>query len=288
MKDVRKVSASAGAEWLLGGFRLLRQSPVGFGTLGLVYGLIALVVSLSAEKSAPLFALLELVLVVIAPMLIGGMVFAARTIDEGGHAAPDHLLQALREGKVARLLATLLPQIAALVLCVLLLVVMVGGGDGLQQMMQTVAQMQAQARPDPALAATLPIGRLMLWLLLVCVVGIVAGFFTFVAAPEIMFTDSSAFDAMGRSFRACVRNLPALIVFFVLTVIAALAVYIAVMLVALVVRLFAGAMAMQVVAQLLSTAVLMPVIAGAMYIGWKQMLADAGARRDAAGSTIAL
>jgi hypothetical protein len=31
---------------------------------------------------------------------------------------------------------------------------------------------------------------------------------------------------------------------------------------------------MEVVAQLLSTAVLMPVITGAMYIGWKQMLAD--------------
>ena len=288
MRDVRKVPASSGAEWLLGGFRLLRQSPVGFGTLGLVYGLIALVVSLSAEKSTPLFALLELALVVIAPMLIGGMVYAARRIDEGGHAAPEHLLQAVREGKVVRLLATLLPQIAAVVLCMLLLVVMVGGGDALQQMAQTVAQMQAQARPDPALAASLPVGRLMLWLLLVCVVGIVAGFFTFVAPPEIMFTDSTAFDAMRRSFRACVRNLPALIVFFVLTVIAALAVYIAVMLVALVVRLFAGAMAMQVVAQLLSTAVLMPVIAGAMYIGWKQMLGDGAVRQDAPASTIAL
>ena len=57
---------------------------------------------------------------------------------------------------------------------------------------------------------------------------------------------------------------------------------------ALVVRLFAGAMAMQVVAQLLSTAVLMPVIAGAMYIGWKQMLADDAGPREAPASTIAL
>ncbi|NUS39926.1 MAG: hypothetical protein HOQ02_13005 [Lysobacter sp.] len=287
MKDVRKVPASAGAEWLLGGFRLLRQSPVGFGTLGLVYGLIALVVGLSAEKSAPLFALLELVLVVIAPVLVGGMVYAARAIDAGGHAAPEHLLQGVRDGKVARLLATLLPQVVALLLCVLLLVLLVGGGDQLQQMARTITELQAQARPDPALAETLPIGRLMLWLLLVFVVGIVAGFFTFVAAPEIMFTDSPAFDAMRRSFRACVRNLPALIVFFVLTAIAALAVYLAVMLVALVARLIAGPMAMQLVAQLLSTAVLMPVITGAMYVGWKQMLAD-GAAPSTSAATIAL
>ena len=281
MKDVRKVPASAGAEWVLGGFRLLRQSPVGFGTLGLVYGLIALVVSLSAEKSTPLALLLELVLVVVAPLLIGGMVFAARTIDAGGHAAPEHLLQGVREGKAARLMATLLPQVLAVLVCALLLVVLVGG-DQLQEMAQTIAQMQAQAHPDPALAESLPIGRLMLWLLLVCVVGIVAGFFTFVAAPEIMFTDSSALDAMRRSFRACLRNLPALLVFFVLTVIAAFAVYIAVMLVALVARLVAGPAAMEIVAQLLATAVLMPVITGAMYTGWKQMLADAVAPpRDA-------
>ena len=285
MKDVRKVPASAGAEWVLGGFRLLRQAPLGFGTLGLVYGVLALVVSLSAEKSTPLALLLELVLVFVAPLLIGGMVYAARSIDAGGRAAPEQLLQAVREGKVARLLATLLPQVIALLLCAVLLVVLVGG-EQLQAMAQTIAMMQAQAHPDPALAASLPIGRLALWLLLVCVVGIVAGFFTFVAAPEIMFTDSTAFAAMRRSFRACMRILPALLVFFVLTAIAAVAVYVAVMLVALVARLLAGPTAMDMVAQLLSTAVLMPVITGAMYIGWKQMLADAVAPpRDA---TIAL
>jgi hypothetical protein len=285
MKDVRKVPASAGAEWVLGGFRLLRQSPIGFGTLGLVYGLIALVVSLSAQKSTPLALLLELVLVVVGPLLIGGMVYAARTIDGGGHAAPEHLLQAVREGKTLRLLATLLPQVIALLVCAVLLVLLIGG-DQLQAMAQTIAQLQTQTNPDPALAATLPIGRLMLWLLLVCVIGIAAGFFTFFAAPEIMFTDSSAFDAMRRSFHACVRNLPALLLFLVLAAIAVLAVYIAVMLIALIARVLAGPAAMEIVAQLLSTAVLMPVITGAMYVGWKQMLADgATAPRDA---TIAL
>jgi uncharacterized membrane protein len=273
MKDVRKVPASAGAEWVLGGFRLLRQSPIGFGTLGLVYGLIALLVSLSAAKSTPLALLLELALVVVGPLLIGGMVHAARTIDAGGHAAPEQLLQALREGKVARLLATLLPQVVALLICAVLLVLLVGG-DQLQQMALTLQQLQAQVNPDAALAESLPLGRLTLWLLLVCVIGIVAGFFTFFAAPEIMFTDSTAFEAMQRSFRACLRNLPALLVFLGIAAIAVLAVYVAVMLVAVVARLLAGPGAMEVVAQLLSTAVLMPVITGAMYIGWKQMLAD--------------
>ena len=86
-----------------------------------------------------------------------------------------------------------------------------------------------------------------------------------------MLAGSRAWDAMRMSFRACVRNLPALIVFFVLTMIAAMAIYFAVMLVGLVFRAAFGDFAMQAVVQLLSTAVLMPVVTGAMYFAWKQM-----------------
>jgi uncharacterized membrane protein len=86
---------------------------------------------------------------------------------------------------------------------------------------------------------------------------------------------------MQRSFRACVRNLPALIVFFVLTMIAAFAIYFMAMLLGFVVRLLAGDLAMQVVLQLVSMAVLMPVLTGAMYHAWRQMLGgDATAASD--------
>jgi uncharacterized membrane protein len=280
MRDVRKVSASAGADWLLGGFRLLRQSPFGLGLLGAIYGVVALLVSVSAESSMTAFLLLEVALVLAGPLLIGGLVFAARSVDRGGNAVPAQLLQGVHDGKVARLLATLLPQILALVLCALLLVALIGG-DGLAQLAQTLEHLQGQAKPDPALVAALPVGRLFLWLLLVCVIGILAGFFTFVAVPEIMFTGNGALEAMQRSFRACVRNLPALIVFFVLTMIAAFAIYFMAMLLGFVVRLLAGDLAMQVVLQLVSMAVLMPVLTGAMYHAWRQMLGgDATAASD--------
>lgn len=276
MKDVRKVPAAAGAEWLLGGFRLLRQSPLGLGLLGAIYGAIALLVPWSMGVSRTLFLVLELLLLVLGPVLIGGLVYAARSVDGGGSAVPAQLLQGLREGKVARLLATLIPQIAAVLVCALLLVLMIGA-DGLAQMAQTIERLQAQAKPDPALVSALPLGRLMLWMLLVLVIGVITSFFTFIAVPEIMFTDSNALDAMRRSFRACVRNLPALIVFTVLTLIAVIAIYVAVMMVAVLVKLAAGEQAMQIVAQLLATAILMPVLTGAMYHAWKQMLAGDGA-----------
>ena len=81
---------------------------------------------------------------------------------------------------------------------------------------------------------------------------------------------------MKRSFRACVRNLPALIVFLVLTVIAVAMIYIAIMIVAAVIKLVAGAMAMQIAIQVLAMAVFMPLITGAMYFAWRQMLGNGG------------
>lgn len=271
MLEIRKVSASAGAEWLLGGFGLLRKAPLGLGLLGALYGALSMLVSLSAQRSMDLFLALQLGLVLLGPLLLGGFVTAARSVDQGGKAEPGQLLQGPRSGRTARLLATLLPQVVALIVCGLLLLLLIGP-EQLAQMVQTLERLQAQTTPDPTLVSALPLGRLMLWLMLVFVVGIVASFFTFVAIPEIMFTDSRAIAAMGRSFRACLRNLPALIVFLALTVIAVALIYIAIMFVAVVVKLLVGALAMQIAIQVLAMAVFMPLVTGAMYFAWKQML----------------
>ena len=285
MNEVRKVPASAGAEWLLGGFGLLRKAPLGLGLMGLIYGLIALLVSMSASRNMSLFMLLELVLVLIGPLLLGGFVFAARSVDHGDGAQPAQLLEGVRSGRTARLLAMLVPQVVALVVCVLLLVMLVGSNE-LLQMAQTVEHIQAQATPDPSLFAGLPVGRLLLWLLLAFVVGIVASFFTFVAVPEVMFTESGALAAMRRSFRACLRNLPALIVFLVLLVIAVIGLYIAIMIVGVAIKLVAGMVAMQVAVQLLAMMVFMPLVSGAMYFAWKQMLAGDASSAPASASGI--
>jgi uncharacterized membrane protein len=268
--EIRKLPASAGAEWLLGGFGLLRRSPLGLGAMGALYGVLALLLSLAAARNVSLFMLLEVVLVVVGPLLVGGMVYAASRVDAGDRAEPGQLLQGVREGKVLSLLATLLPQIALTIAAVLLLVVVLGP-QRITEMGQLVERMQQQATPDPELLRAFPFGRLLLWLLLVFVAAIVVSFFTFIAVPDIMLAGNRAFAAMGMSFRACVRNLPALVVFFLLAMIAAVAIYVAVMLLGLVVALVAGQTAMQVVVQVLATAVLMPVVTGAMYFAWKQM-----------------
>lgn len=271
MDDVNKVPASAGAQWLLDGMANLRRKPLAFGLLGVIYGVIALVVGQAAPLNMGLFMALEVLLVLLGPLLMAGFVFAARSVASGGPALPAHLLEGMHGGRTARLLATLLPNIAALVLCVALLFAMVGA-DALLQIAQAVERAGAQATQDPSVFEGLPVGRLFLWFLLVIVVGIVASFFTFVAIPEIMFRDTGAFAAMGRSFRACVRNLPALLVFLVLTFIAIVVLYIGLSVVGLVVGAIAGKAAMQVVLQLLGSALVMPAVMSAIYFAWRQML----------------
>lgn len=272
MTDVRKVRPSAGAEWLLGGFSLLRKSPFGLGLLGALFGLLAVVLAMLTMNSPGLVVLQQLVMMLLGPLLVAGMVWAAREVDQGRSASPGHLLRGIQDGKTTRLWATLLPQIAAGMVAILLLFVVVGPSD-LQKLVAAVEQAQGQTSADPALFADMPLGKLMLWLVAAIVVGIAAGFFTFTAIPDMMFRDTRALDAMKRSFRACVGNLPALIVFFVLLVIAAVAISVAVQLVGFVVRMLAGDTAMLFVSQILMMAVLMPVVTGSMYFAWKQLVA---------------
>jgi uncharacterized membrane protein len=265
MTQVRKVPLNAGAEWLLGGFGLFRKAPVALGLLGLIWGGVSGLASVTGQLW------LSLVLALLGPILFAGVVYAAREVDQGRPVSPSHLFQGLRDGKGARLLAMLLPQLIAIVVMALLLVVMIGG-EQMQQIVKVMEQMQTN--PDPKLAEALPAGRMFAWLMLVVVVGVVAGFFTFIAIPDVMFTQRGAFEAMALSFRSCLRNLGALIVMFVLLLIAMVAISIAVNLIVVVLAWAIGQPGAVFVGQLLLMAVIVPVMGGLVYYAWRQMLGE--------------
>lgn len=265
MTQVRKVPLNAGAEWLLGGFGLFRKAPVALGLLGLIWGGVSGLASVTGQLW------LSLVLALLGPILFAGVVYAAREVDQGRPVSPSHLFQGLRDGKGARLLAMLLPQLIAIVVMALLLVVMIGG-EQMQHIVKVMEQMQTN--PDPKLAETLPAGRMFAWLMLVVVVGVVAGFFTFIAIPEVMFTQRGAFEAMALSFRSCLRNLGALIVMFVLLLIAMVAITLAVNLIVVVLAWAIGQSGAVFVGQLLLMAVIVPVMGGLVYYAWRQMLGE--------------
>ncbi|MDQ3618432.1 MAG: hypothetical protein M3374_06970 [Pseudomonadota bacterium] len=263
MTQIHKVPFNAGAEWLLGGFAMLRKAPMALGLLGLIWGGLSALATLSGQ------IWLSFVIALLGPILFGGMIYAAREVDQGRSALPIHLLQGPRDGKLPRLLAMLLPQIAALVVLAILLIAMFGG-EQLQQMAQVLQQLQTN--PDPQLAGSLPTGRMLGWLLLAIVVGVAAGFFTFIAIPDVMFSDRGAFSAMAMSFRACLHNLPAVILMIVLIFVAVFAISIAVQIVVLLLAWAIGQSMAIFIGQLLTMAVLMPVMAGTIYFAWRQML----------------
>lgn len=289
MSEIRKVPASAGAEWLLTGFGLLKRAPLALGSLGILWGVgTSLVLSLSMLVPA-LGTVVQLLLLLAGPLFMGGMLWAIREVDQGRVAKPSHLLQGVQEGRAPQLLVALLPQLFAALLLGTLLLVLVGT-DGLQQLSVVMVKLnelsQSGAQPDPAqieaLVATLPAGRILLWLLLLIASFVALTLALFVMPPQVMFERSSGMHALRASLRASIHNLPAMLVFFVLAFIAIFAIYFAVIIVALFIGLIAGQVAAMAIAQLLLMAILMPVFAGAVYAAWKQMLAPA----DASGPTL--
>ncbi len=275
MPNINKVPPGAGAEWLLGGFALLRKAPAGLGLLGLGWGLLSLLALFSAGLNPTLGMVLQLALALLGPFLFAGLLWAVREVDQGRPAQPEHLFRGLRSGQPLALLATLLPQLVSGLVLGVLLLVLVGPGQ-LQKVMEVSVELQAIAeaggQPDPALLGALPVGRLFLWMLCMLATVPVVVFFIFLSVPQILFSGRSGLDALGTSFRASLRNLPAMLVFMLLTFVAVFAIFFVVQLLALVVQLIAGPAFGLMVGQLALMAVLTPVLAGAVYRAWQQVL----------------
>lgn len=281
MSTINKVPASAGAEWLLGGFALLRRAPVALGTLAILWGLgsTVLMALAGATGLTVLLYAAQFLLILAGPLFFGAMIWAAREVDQGRPAQPAHLLQPIRDGHGPALLATLLPQVIASFALGLLLLAMIGP-DQLKHLGEVWVQMQTVAaeggQPDPSLVKDLPAGRLLLWLLLVAITFVVIKWMTFIAAPQILFTGNDAIGAMRNSLRACLHNWTAMLVFYLLAGIAIFAITFGSLLLMAILQLITGPVIAVLLWQLVLLAVLTPVLAGAMYTAWRQMMTTAG------------
>ena len=285
MSTIKKVPAGAGAEWLLGAFALLRKAPLALGVLGVIWGLLSMLAVQAMALNVSVGMFLQLALAILAPLLFAGMLWAVREVDQGRPALPAHLFHALRGEHAGSLLATLLPQLAAAAVLGFLLFAMIGA-DGFQQLREVMGKLQETAvaggQPDPELVRSLPVGRLFLWMLMLFAAVIVVSLVTFVAVPDIVFGGSRGFAAMRNSLRACLHNLLAMLVFYVLLFIAFFMMSFGIQLLSMVVQLVAGPTAAMWVSNLLLMAVLMPVMAGAVFHAWRQMLGG-----DAAAAPVA-
>ena len=275
MTPINKLPASAGAQWLLDAFALLRRAPWALGRLGVIWGGLALLVLAGSLLHPTLGLGLQLGLSLLGPFLFAGLLWAVREIDAGRVPPPGVLFHEVRGEHAPALLSTLLPQLLmglGLALLFLLLV----GADGMQRMLEVAEKIQAaQAagqQPDPALVQALPVGRVLLCLLLALAAVPVVAFLLFVAVPQVIFSGRHGLESMRTSFRACLHNLPALAVFLLLLFVTLLALSVGVQIIAMLLQLLLGAATAVMVANLLMMAVLMPLLAAVAYYAWQQML----------------
>jgi len=117
MKEIRKLPASAGAQWLLDTFSLYRRAPLQLARIGLAWLLVSWVVTLLSTLIPGAAGMaVQLMTLAISPIMFGGMLYAVGEIDEGRPGLSSHLLQPIRDHRVSHLLVPLAIQVLAVLL----------------------------------------------------------------------------------------------------------------------------------------------------------------------------
>jgi hypothetical protein len=241
----RHVAADSGLRWIADAFRMIASNPAPFLSMGLVVAVIALVPLLGA-----------LALGVFGPALYAGIAYAAREQSSGRRAEVQHLFRGFQlPGKLPRLLLLCLPGLAAGLIVVVLLVALLGSA---------LAGLDTTAiENSPELGAALG-ARGLLFAVLALAIGVAAYALVFFAVPRVILTDIEPVPAMRESLQACLTNLGAFLLFFALLLVGA------VMLSLLLSWL------PPIIAQLIATAVMIPVVSAALYFAWRDVFGEAG------------
>nr|WP_298123215.1 BPSS1780 family membrane protein [uncultured Pseudoxanthomonas sp.] len=278
MSTINKVPASAGAEWLLAGFALLKRAPVPLIGMALLWQFLALIAGLIAIGVPSLGIALQIVLILAQPLFLGGLMWVIRELDEGRAVVPSLLLQPARDGRgLALLLSSLVPQLGAFAAMFLSLALLIGP-SGVEQLIEVTQRLSALAQAgqaaDPALLQSLPVFRLTFWMLVLLPAFFVAMLWLiFLVVPEIVFSGSRAVEALRKSFLACARNWTAMLMFYLLAIVAGMVLAVcATVLIATLQLVGAGVLAGPLVQ--LAMAVLLPIYVASTYYAWRHMVAD--------------
>lgn len=245
--STQKIEASSGLNWITGAAQLVVKNAVVFLIMGLIVAAIGLVPILGG-----------LVMIIIAPALYGGIVYAAHEQESGRTAEIGQLFRAFSEpGKSGPMIMLCLPSIAGAVLLFVLLMIVVGGallGGGLSALSSGSAE---------SLIAALGGGALVL-IPMALIIALVVYALQFFAIPRVMLEGAEPIAAMKQSFSDCLGNLAAYLVFVVLL----LVIGIVLGLVLSVLGFIGG---------LLVTTLLAPVIGCGLYLAWRQVYPESDA-----------
>ena len=280
MTEIRKVPATAGARWLLDGITIWRRSPLRLAQLGMLFGMtVMLGVALSAIVPA-LGMILQLVIMLAVPVMMGGLIWAIREAEHGGQPRPGHLLEGTREGRLPHLMLAVLPYfIAGIALGIVQLLLI--GSDGVQQWLHVQEELnRLQASGETVspermyeLAASLPVWRTLLWIALSLLTTLAVALMLSLMLPQVMFQQRRGTDALLRSFRSGMANLPAMALFYASVLIALVALNLTAFILLVICSLIVGPALSLVLMLMFYTGTVLPVIAAATYSAWKDLFA---------------
>ncbi len=234
--QAKTADVSRGIVWFTGGWRLFMKNPGVWVVLGVIF-----IASLFVLALIPLLG--QLLMALFAPVLAAGLLHAAREADNDRTLEIPHVLQGFREKeKLTPLLSLGGVALAGLVLSVALAFA-IGGAS-------MVAAMTG--RHEMGGGATIGV---LVALLAVLLVQLVVAMALAYAVPLVMFKGIPASQALGSSFKACLRN------FLPLTVFGVIYLFVAV---AATLPFFLGWI------------VLLPASAGMLYLSYKDLYENSG------------
>jgi hypothetical protein len=285
--DIRKLPASAGAQWLLDALKLFARSPGGFGTLAVVYAATWLGLAMLAGTAPAVGAFVQFASLVVGALLVALMIYAAHEVDAGRSASLGALLGSLGGGRGGRMVRALVPQ-AILALLMMGLAAVIIGQENLVKAMEILQDIQAKSQAgvqvDPQTIAGGPLMRVALGGLIVLAISVVIFAFTIPLLPDMLLEGRGLGEALKRSAAAGLRNLPAVLVYLVVGFVLMMAVSIGFGIVLGIAQLAFGPVA-ALVGNALLYGLFMCVLAGTMYFAWKDMLGGTPTEDAASGDT---
>jgi len=194
-----KVDAGQGWNWIVEGWRLFTKAPGMWIVMLLIYLGINIVLSF-----IPLVGSLATTL--IAPALVGGMLYGAASLDRGEDLAIPHLFRAFQDqgrlGPMLTLGALLLG--CYVVMGLIIAGVIFGGVIGGGALSGNMSEEQMMG---------LALGSGLIFALVLLVFSFLIAMALFYAIPLVMLGSQSPWSAIQDSFSACLTNLLPLVVF---------------------------------------------------------------------------
>lgn len=192
----QKVEAGRGLAWITEGVQLLMKNPGVLLVMAFLLGLF---------QAIPL---LNFLMIIVGPALVGGYLYALRETDQGGTAQIGQLFLAFQQpGKAGPMLALCIPWIVGVVLMIVCMFLF--GGAAMMAMFAGGASQSAGG-----MAAGM--AGMFVGLVIVLAIIFVISALLFFAIPRVMFDNVEPFAAMKESLSAVLANIGPLLLYGVI------------------------------------------------------------------------